>query len=92
MFTNDLKKGDKVRLRNGWNARIEDNKKGTTRMCTTYGFATEMGSVYSHNIVMVYDGGNALTMEVAVMTCPEIDIEHTEAQLKCKKMNRALGF
>ena len=51
MFTNQLKKGDEVVLRNGWKARIEDNKKGDTRLCTVYGFETEMGSVYSHDIM-----------------------------------------
>lgn len=49
--TNDIKKGDRVRLRNGWWAKIEDNMKGTIRLATVYGFETEMGSIYSHNIL-----------------------------------------
>jgi hypothetical protein len=36
MFTNELKKGDMVKLRNGWKARIEDNMKGNTRLATVY--------------------------------------------------------
>lgn len=90
MVTNDLKKGDKVLLRNGWNAQIEDNMKGNTRLCTVYGYCTEMGSVYSHDIMYLYDGGNALTMEVAKETCPKVAIEHTPAQLKVKAMSSAL--
>lgn len=49
--TNDLKKGDTIRLRNGWYAVIADNLKGNTRMATVYGNYVETGSVYSHNIV-----------------------------------------
>ncbi|MEK9748233.1 MAG: hypothetical protein VW443_04800 [Pseudomonadales bacterium] len=51
MKTNDLKKGARVILRNGWHARLEDNRKGNTRVATVYGDYTEMGSVYSHDIV-----------------------------------------
>ena len=55
MVTNDLKKDDLVQLANGWMARIADNRKGATRMCTVYGFHTEMGSVYSHDIIQLVD-------------------------------------
>ena len=92
MFTNELKKGDKIRLRNGWDATIEDNLKGNTRLCTVYGICTEMGSVYSHDIVGVYQGGNALTIEVAKDTCPIVDIEHTPAQFKLKQKCAAMSF
>jgi len=47
---NDLKKGDRVRLSNGWYATIEDNKKGAIRMATVEGLVTEMGSVYAADI------------------------------------------
>ena len=75
MFTNDLKKGAIVVLRNGWQARIEDNKKGNIRLATVYGNYTEMGSVYAHDIVRV-------------ITSPVADerIEHTPAQLKLLKL------
>ena len=73
MFTNDLKKGDMVVLRNGWKAKIEDNKKGNTRMATVYGFHEEMGSVYSHNIVALERDGERFA------------IEHTEQQKKMLK-------
>ena len=81
MLTNELKKGDKIRLRNGWNATIEDNLKGNTRLCTVYGFFTEMGSVYSHDIMWKQNGDGSAT-----------PIEHTPAQLKCKQRCAAMGF
>lgn len=50
IVSNDLKKGDVVKLKNGWYAVIADNMKGNTRMATVHGYSTETGSVYSHDI------------------------------------------
>ncbi len=72
--TNDLKKGDLVMLRNGWQARIADNRKGDTRLCTVYGFETEMGSVYSHDIIQL----------VNEVTGVRTSITHTEKQKAVK--------
>lgn len=55
MLTNELKKGDVVRLRNGWYAVIADNMKGNIRMATVYGHYTETGSVYAHDIAWKLD-------------------------------------
>lgn len=76
MKTNDIKKGTRVQLRCGWEATIEDNRKGNTRMATVYGFCTEMGSVYSHDIVSVQteNGWKA--------------VEHTPAQKKLRSILR----
>lgn len=74
MKTNEIKKGMRVVLRNGWEARIEDNLKGNTRLATVYGYVTEMGSVYSHDIVKVYTALNHVET-----------VEHTPAQLKLMK-------
>jgi hypothetical protein len=74
MKTNDLKKGVRVRLRNGWEATIEDNGRGNTRMATVYGFYTEMGSVYSHDIV------------AAKVDDKWVCVEHTPAQIKLRNM------
>jgi len=71
MHTNDLKKGTSVRLRNGWSATIEDNKKGNIRLCKVYGRYTELGSVYSHDIMEYIAEDGALK-----------PIVHTEKQLK----------
>jgi hypothetical protein len=48
--TNALKKGTRVVLRNGWEAVLEDNKRGSIRMATVFGTYTEMGSIYAHDI------------------------------------------
>ena len=51
--TNEIKKGEMVMLANGWEARIEDNRKGNVRLATVYGMYTEKGSVYSSDIRQV---------------------------------------
>lgn len=50
MKTNDMKKGTRIVLRNGWEATLEDNRKGTIRMATVEGNYTETGSIYAHDI------------------------------------------
>ena len=75
MKTNELKKGDKIRLRNGWYATIADNMKGNTRMAEVNGTYKEIGSIYSHDIVVHFNSKNEM-----------IEIEYTPAQLKLKKM------
>lgn len=86
MFTNQLKKGDEVVLRNGWKARIEDNKKGDTRLCTVYGFVTEMGSVYSHDIMCATNipWGRRVRPTPWVPVLPVQMITHTEKQKSLK--------
>ena len=73
MKTNDLKKGDRVILANGWYATIADNARGQTRIATVEGYETETGSVYSHDIVYAIAGGL------------KFPIEHTPAQLALKR-------
>lgn len=77
--TNDLKKGARVRLRNGWYATMEDNRKGDTRLATVEGIYTEMGSVYAWDIVAVQ--GESGEWE---------PVEHTEKQLAARKRVQAL--
>jgi len=73
MKTNDLKRGARVMLANGWEADIMDNMRGNTRMARVYGFETEIGSVYSHDIV-------------AVRVNEEwVEIEHTKDQDKLRE-------
>ena len=80
MKTNDLKKGARVRLANGWEADIADNAKGNIRMAKVYGFETEIGSVYSHDITHFKApsqlGGESLWYP----------IEHTPAQIKLRRV------
>lgn len=73
MLTNDIKKGTKFMLRNGWFATMKDNMKGTIRVAEVKGFVTEIGSVYAHDIITVYsDHGDAFV------------VEHTPAQKKLR--------
>jgi preprotein translocase subunit YajC len=53
MLANDLKKGDRVHLNNGWRATIMDNKKGSIRFAQVEGFVTELGSIYVWDIAGV---------------------------------------
>lgn len=101
MFTNDLKKGMIVRLAGScWIAVIEDNKKGNIRMATVYGYETEMGSVYAHDIDRVALTGAGDPALVMVTTsgyrfpegCQWGPIEHTAAQLKLKAQLRRVGL
>lgn len=75
--TNDLKKGARVRLANGWFATIADNGRGTTRIATVEGYETETGSVYAHDIVTALVDGKWES------------IAHTPAQVKLKKQVEA---
>ena len=54
---NDLKKGDRVMLESGMEARIEDDATGQTRLAYVYGAAMggfdEYGSIYATDIVAV---------------------------------------
>ncbi len=80
MFTNDLKKGTIVILRNGWRAILEDSKKGNIRDATVQGFYSERGSIYSHNIISAIVDGNTVT------------VEHTPAQKKLQAQMEAFSF
>jgi len=96
MKTNELKKGVRVLLRCGWEAVIADNAKGNTRVCTVYGDFTEMGSVYSHDIIarQVLDA-EEVSDKKKIMYNGKVwiaDIEYTESQLKCKDFSNAIGM
>lgn len=55
----DVRKGTRVVLRNGWEAEVLDNLTNRqTRMCKVFGDYTEMGSVYSSDIVTAFLDGN----------------------------------
>ena len=73
MKTNELKREDRIQLRNGWYGTVKDNMKGDRRICEVEGFYTETGSVFSHDI--------------AYFITPEgkhVPIEHTDAQKKLR--------
>ena len=87
MKTNDIKKGMKVRtgqLGSSVSGIMLDNMKGNTRLVdvkgSEIGMFDEMGSVYSHDILMVEVDGEWQ------------EVEYTEAQLKLKKQTSAMGW
>jgi len=80
MKTNQIKKGARIKLENGFFGTMFDNAKGNTRMVEVEGLYTEIGSVYSHEIVAVKVGD---AWQV---------VEHTPAQLKLKTQLTAMGW
>ena len=81
MKTNELKKGTRIVMRNGWEGTLMDNLKGNTRMAEIEGYCTEIGSVYAHDIMRYRDA--ELNWH---------DVEHTDKQKKCKQLNAMMGF
>ena len=78
MKTSEIIKGMRIRLDNGWFGTMMDNMRGTTRMVEVEGYYTEIGSVYSYDIV-----------EVQKDTVWET-VVHTEKELKVKALNKAI--
>ena len=72
MKTNDIKKGARILLHNGWYGTMFDNARGNRRMVEVEGYVTEIGSVYSHDIARVSVNNEW------------IEVEHTEAQNKLR--------
>jgi hypothetical protein len=79
MKTNDIKKGAEVMLASGWRAILQDNARGNIRTAKVFGHMTEIGSIYSHDIVAVL----VHNQEGEVSHWEKI--EHTESQEKCRK-------
>ena len=78
MTTNEIKKGMRFLLKNGWYATMADNRKGNIRMATVEGDYTETGSVYAHDIVSVLIGDTWQPVET------------TDKQAKVRELNAAL--
>lgn len=79
MKTNELKNGDRIRLRNGWYGTIKDNRKGNIRIAEIEGVFTEIGSIYSRDIILYIDKSGTV-----------IEIEHTDAQHKLRDITEVL--
>jgi hypothetical protein len=97
MKSNELRKGDRVFLHNGWFATIEDNKKGNTRLATVEGFETEMGSIYVWDIkgrVAVEDKAKPGVQYLIDFQSGKMleEIEMSPAQLKYRDRVHAMGF
>lgn len=74
MKTNELKKGARIQLRNGWFGTLTDNARGNIREAKVEGIYTEIGSVYSHDIMRACPVGGMWE-----------EVEHTPAQLKLRE-------
>jgi hypothetical protein len=83
MLTNDIKKGMRVQLKNGWEGTMMDNARGNTRMVEVEGNFTEIGSVY------VWDIASVLPMN-GVSDGVWIGVDLTEKQLKTMKTVKAV--
>ena len=53
MTTNDIRKGMRFKPANGWLATMKDNKRGNIHVAKVEGIHTEIGSVYTHDIIAV---------------------------------------
>lgn len=69
MKTNDIKKGMRIKLANGWYGTMKDNKRGNIRMAEVEGTYTEIGSIYAHDIISVENPEGVWTI-----------VEHTPSQ------------
>lgn len=77
----EVKKGARVELRNGFLATVLDNLvNGQTRLCNVEGFVTEMGSVYSSDML------NVLTPS------GWSQIQHTPKQLAGRTFRQQTGW
>jgi hypothetical protein len=62
--TDQLKKGARVRMRNGWEAIVVKECDGNTLIAKVFGAFTETGSVYAHNIVATMVDGKWIDVEM----------------------------
>ena len=74
MLTKELVKGQRIRLRNGWEAELTRKPGATIAEAKVFGHYTEIGSIYCHDIAYAFDaaGGSYL-------------VEHTPAQVRCRQ-------
>lgn len=62
--TDQLKKGSRLRLRNGWEAIVVKECDGNTLIAKVFGDFTETGSIYAHNIVATEVDGKWVGVEM----------------------------
>ena len=63
MKANDIKKGTRIQLKNGWFATMADNRKGNIRYAEVEGYFTELGSIYSADIARAFVNGQWVEVE-----------------------------
>ena len=82
MLTKDIPKGTRVLLRNGWEAKTLGSARTAAVLCEVYGYETECGSVYGHDI-MRYEDDNGIWQDIT---------GYTPCQIKSKEMNSTMGW
>ena len=81
MLANDMKKGQTGTQVNGWKFEIRDNMKGNIRLAKVYGFETEIGSIYVHDIDTV-DMPDGSTEKVEFTPAQAKKVDQTQTALK----------
>ena len=81
MLANDMKKGQTGTQVNGWKFEIMDNMKGNIRLAKVYGFETEIGSIYVHDIASV-DMPDGTTEPVEFTPAQAKKVAQTQTALK----------
>ena len=76
--TDQLKKGARVKMRNGWEAIVVEECDGNTLIAKVFGRFTDTGSIYAHNIVATEVDGKW------------VEVEMTEEQARCYKWVKPL--
>lgn len=89
MLINNVKKGMRVQLCNGWYGTMMDNAKGNVRMVDVEGLFREIGSVYSHDIVRVLV---TVENEAGISMHRWEQVELSPAQEKNVQKIKAAGF
>ena len=92
MLTKEIKKGMRVRLRNGWYGTMFENCRGNTPMVTVEGFCTETGSVYVFDIVRVRTNSGMGTGNPPSEFETWEPVELTDKQKKFQQAVMAMGF
>jgi len=86
MFANDVRKGMRVQLRNGWFGTMADNAKGNTRMVDVEGFCREIGSVYTHDIARVRIDSAGIEVWERVDLSPAQEKKAARIRAMCRAM------
>jgi hypothetical protein len=81
MNTDEIKKGQRVELCNGWQGTMDDNRKGDTRQVVVEGDYRETGSIYSHDITKARNGAGEWEL-----------VEHTPSQDRMRQLAGELGL
>jgi hypothetical protein len=73
-----------------WEAKLMDNARGNIRMAEVYGFETEIGSVYSHDILAYFE--EVFDEKANLINSGWQKVEHTASQLALKAQLKGGGL